>query len=51
MRCLRRWAELDTQIIIAQQLGYGVEGELSQIAAQITELRTMLNALRRSLTR
>ncbi|MCX7790136.1 MAG: four helix bundle protein [Chloroflexaceae bacterium] len=44
-------AEVDTQIYLAQQLGYGLEEELSPISTQINELRKMLNALRRSLTR
>jgi len=44
-------AEVDTQIYLAQQLGYGLEEELSSISSQINELRKMLNALRRSLAR
>jgi len=44
-------AEVDTQIYLAQQLGYGLEEELSSISLQINELRKMLNALRRSLAR
>jgi four helix bundle protein len=44
-------AEVDTQIYLAQQLGYGLEEELSSFSSQINELRKMLNALRRSLAR
>ncbi|MCS6842235.1 MAG: four helix bundle protein [Roseiflexus sp.] len=43
-------AEIDTQVYIARQLGYGSEEDLQQIAEHISGLRKMLNGLRRSLS-
>ena len=40
-------AELDTQLILALELGYCQESEASQIAATIAELQKMIAALRR----
>ena len=42
-------AELDTQLIIAVELEYCPKNEANQAFAQITELRRMLNSLRRRL--
>ena len=43
-------AELDTQIVIAGELRFVAGAEVSVIAAELDELRRMLNALRRKLT-
>lgn len=42
-------AEVDTQIVISRQLGYGTDAELTQVEGLINELRRMLNGLRRRL--
>ena len=42
-------AELDTQLIIAIELGYCKNGKAENILALISELRKMLNSLRRKL--
>lgn len=43
-------AELETQLIIAVELGYCKTAEVSDISDVILELRKMLNSLRRRLT-
>jgi four helix bundle protein len=43
-------AELDTQIVLGAELGFVRVAEASATAAQIDELRRMLNSLRRKLT-
>ncbi|RRR76064.1 MAG: four helix bundle protein [Candidatus Viridilinea halotolerans] len=42
-------AELDTQLVIAVDLGYCSESSVADLYALINELRKMLNALRRKL--
>jgi four helix bundle protein len=42
-------AELQTQVLIAIELGYCTANETSVIAGQLHEIRKMLNALRREL--
>lgn len=42
-------AELDTQLILASDLSYCTEQEAEKAAMLITDLRNMLNALRRTL--
>ena len=42
-------AELDTQLIIAVELGYRTDSEVHDALELISELRKMLNALRRKL--
>lgn len=42
-------AELDTQFILASDLGYCTEQEAEKAVMLITDLRNMLNALRRTL--
>lgn len=42
-------AELDTQLIIAVELGYCERADVSDVVALIAELRKMLNGLRRKL--
>ncbi|MDZ4721533.1 MAG: four helix bundle protein [Roseiflexaceae bacterium] len=42
-------AELDTQVTISVELGYCTEAQVAEISALMTELRKMLNALRRKL--
>ena len=44
-------AELDTQLIIAVELGYCAKSEVGDASQLILELRKMLNALRRALVR
>ena len=41
-------AEVDTQLLIAQQIGYLTEAEMSQLREQATELMKMLHGLRKS---
>ena len=43
-------AELDTQLIIAIELGFCSESDTQEIFGLLTEVRKMLNALRRSLS-
>ncbi len=43
-------AELDTQLIIAVELGYCEQAEVGDAFELISELRKMLNALRRKLS-
>lgn len=43
-------AELETQLIISAELGFCSEDETKIIFSLMTEIRKMLNALRRSLT-
>ncbi|MBI4463731.1 MAG: four helix bundle protein [Acidobacteria bacterium] len=42
-------AELDTQLVLAIELGYCKDGEAESILQLISQLRKMLNALRRKL--
>lgn len=42
-------AELDTQLILAIELGYCIKAEVDDVFELIEELRKMLNALRRKL--
>ena len=42
-------AELDTQLILAEELGYAKATQVSSAAELVSELRRMLNALRRTL--
>lgn len=42
-------AELDTQLILAIELGYCTESEVGDVFQLIVELQKMLNALRRQL--
>ncbi len=42
-------AEIDTQLVIASEVGITMSGATDQIAEQVQELRRMLNALRRKL--
>ena len=42
-------AELDTQLILAEELGYAKATQLASAAELVSELRRMLNALRRTL--
>jgi four helix bundle protein len=42
-------AELDTQLTIAGQLGYCTNGKIESMLQLVSELRKMLNALRRKL--
>jgi four helix bundle protein len=42
-------AELDTQLIVAVELGYCDRSEAKKVGNEIAELKRMLNALRRSL--
>jgi four helix bundle protein len=42
-------AELETQLIISIELDFCSKGEVDEIFALMTEVRKMLNALRRSL--
>ena len=42
-------AELETQLIIAVELGYCAEADVRQALGLVTELRRMLNVLRRKL--
>ena len=44
-------AELDTQLIIAIELGYCAKSEVGDASELILELRKMLNALRRALVK
>lgn len=44
-------AELDTQLILALDLGYGKKLEMEKALALVSDLRNMLNALRRALLR
>jgi len=41
-------AEGDTQLLIAQQIGYLTEAEMSQLREQATELMKMLHGFRHS---
>lgn len=43
-------AEVETQLIIAIDLGFCAESETQEIFGLLTEVRKMLNALRRSLS-
>ena len=42
-------AELDTQLILAEELGYAEATQVASAAELVSELRRMLNALRRTL--
>jgi len=42
-------AELDTQLILAEELGYAKATQVASAAELVSELRRMLNALRRTL--
>ena len=42
-------AELDTQLIIAQRLGYGVSNDYSRVLSLLEEVSKMLNAMRKGL--
>lgn len=43
-------AELDTQMVVAQELNFVGASEATAVAAQLDELRRMLNSLRRKLS-
>jgi len=42
-------AELDTQLVLAVELGYAEAAQVASAAELVSELRRMLNALRRTL--
>ena len=42
-------AELDTQLILAEELGYSNTAQVTSAAGLVSELKRMLNALRRAL--
>ena len=42
-------AELDTQIVLAVELGYSNNAQVASAAELVSELKRMLNALRRTL--
>jgi four helix bundle protein len=42
-------AELDTQLVLAEELGYAKPTQVTLAAALVAELKRMLNALRRAL--
>ena len=42
-------AELETQLIIAQRLGYGVSSDYSRVLSLLEEVSKMLNAMRKGL--
>ena len=43
-------AELDTQLVVSQLLGYCSAGQLNEVQGLLAEIRKMLNAMRRKLT-
>ena len=42
-------AELETQLLIARNLGYGTEKEIVEIESLLNEIMKMLNTLRKSM--